>query len=254
MAISANNILSITGIDKIEPARSNPPKVNNQNTFSDLLRNSLQETGGYKSSGEAPPALTKDQLALLVKIIQSQMNRRLYNMVLNSGAEINYYASKMLPVYTNEMPSAITEASKNRQISSKNNVNQTDSNLDSIVEKAAGKYGVDPDLIRSVIKTESNFDSAATSPKGAMGLMQLMPGTARDLGVKNAYDPEENIMGGTRYLKTLLDRYDGRVNLALAAYNWGMGNLEKNPHHLPQETSNYVAKVNSHYKNFRAST
>ena len=84
--------------------------------------------------------------------------------------------------------------------------------------------------------------------------MQLMPGTARDMGVNNAYDPEENIMGGTRYLKTLLNRYDGKVDVALAAYNWGMGNLEKNPRRLPQETSNYIARVNNHYKNFRTST
>jgi hypothetical protein len=254
MAISINNnLLSITGMDKLNPVRSNPSTVNNQNTFSDLLRNSLQETGVSTSSGATLPALTKDQVVLLVKIIQTQMNRQLFNVVFNGGTEINYFPSKMLPVYTSETTPSLTEASKNSQVPPKNYVNQTNSNLEPIIEKAARKYEVDPDLIRSVIKTESNFNSQATSPKGAMGLMQLMPGTARDLGVKNAYDPEENIMGGTRYLKSLLKRYDGKIDLTLAAYNWGMGNVEKNPQKLPQETANYIARVNNYYKNFKAS-
>jgi len=79
-----------------------------------------------------------------------------------------------------------------------------------------------------------------------------MPETARDLGVKNAYDPQENIMGGTSYLKTLLDRYDGKVDLALAAYNWGMGNLERSPDRLPAETINYVARINNYLKDMKA--
>ncbi len=309
MVISVNNLLSSTVRDRFGTESAKPSTVNNQNSFSDLLRNSLHETSASVTLGAALPPLTKEQVTFLVRIIQTQMNKRLYNMVLNSGAEMNYYPSRMSPVYTNENPASIAEASNYRQTppindskrtGSQNNFDagavspkiarglmrlmpgtagnwevknaddapennmddaqpensskRTDSHLDSIIEKAAARYGVDPDLIRSVIKTESNFNSRATSPKGAMGLMQLMPGTARDLGVKNAYDPEENIMGGTRYLKTLLNRYDGKVDVALAAYNWGMGNLEKNPRRLPQETSNYIARVNGHYKDFRTST
>ena len=80
-----------------------------------------------------------------------------------------------------------------------------------------------------------------------MGLMQLMPETAKDLGVKNPYDPVENVMAGTRYLKSLLDRYDGNISLTLAAYNWGMGNIERNPDKLPQETSVYITRVKRYY-------
>ena len=252
ISVKNNNLLKITGIDKINSTISDPSAVNNQSTFSDLLRNSLQETVASRSSGAALPALTKDQVALLVKNIQTQMNRQLFNMVFNSGEQINNFPSRMLPDYARELNTSLMEASKNRQVPPKNNVNSSRFNLDAFIEKAARKYEVDPDLIRSVIKTESNFDPRATSPKGAMGLMQLMPETARDLGVKNAYDPQENIMGGTHYLKSLLERYDGKVDLALAAYNWGMGNVEKKPDRLPAETISYIDRVNSNLKNMKA--
>jgi len=78
--------------------------------------------------------------------------------------------------------------------------------------------------------------------------MQLMPKTAAELGVTNPFDPAQNIMGGTSYLRTLLDRYRGDVRLALAAYNWGMGNLEKRPEAMPRETRDYIARVESQYR------
>jgi len=113
----------------------------------------------------------------------------------------------------------------------------------SIIARAAAANGLDPKLIEAVVQTESAFNAQAVSPVGAQGLMQLMPGTADELGVKNAFNPEENIQAGSKYLKQLMDRYDGDTRLALAAYNWGMGNLERNPERMPQETINYVAKI-----------
>jgi len=113
----------------------------------------------------------------------------------------------------------------------------------SIIARAAAANGLDPKLIEAVVQTESAFNAQAVSPVGAQGLMQLMPATADELGVTNAFNPEENIQAGSKYLKQLMDRYDGDTRLALAAYNWGMGNLERNPERMPQETINYVAKI-----------
>ncbi len=115
--------------------------------------------------------------------------------------------------------------------------------IEGIIQKAAKTFGVNSGLIKAVIHAESSFNPDAVSPKGAMGLMQLMPDTARELGVKDPLNPTENVMGGTRYLKQLLDRYDGSTPLALAAYNWGMGNLDSRQSQMPTETKNYVAKI-----------
>jgi soluble lytic murein transglycosylase-like protein len=117
------------------------------------------------------------------------------------------------------------------------------SQYEPIIRQASETYGVDAGLIRAVIRAESNFRNESTSPKGAMGLMQIMPATAKDLGIRDAYDAQENIMGGTRYLKGLLDRYRGDVPTALAAYNWGMGNVERRPEKLPQETRVYINRI-----------
>jgi hypothetical protein len=116
--------------------------------------------------------------------------------------------------------------------------------IDRIINQAASDHGIEPGLIRSVIRTESAFDPRAVSPVGAQGLMQLMPGTAAELGVTDPFDPEQNIMAGTRYLRQLLDRYDGDLDHALAAYNWGMGNVDRHGlDRLPEETRNYLDRV-----------
>jgi soluble lytic murein transglycosylase-like protein len=121
--------------------------------------------------------------------------------------------------------------------------------LEPIFASASQRYGLSPHLIKAVAGTESNFNSNATSPAGAGGIMQIMPDTAKGLGVTDVRDPTQNIHGGANYLKQQLVKYNGNINHALAAYNWGPGNVDKwlaaggDPSKLPAETQNYIATV-----------
>ncbi len=123
-----------------------------------------------------------------------------------------------------------------------------DGRLDRIVRDAAARHQVDPALVKAVISTESGWNSHAVSNKGAVGLMQLIPGTAQRFGVGNLFDPAQNVEGGTTYLKSLLDRYDGDLDRSLAAYNAGEGAVDRSGG-VPayRETQNYVRKVTDQY-------
>ena len=114
-----------------------------------------------------------------------------------------------------------------------------------LIREHAARHALRVELVRAVIQVESGYNPHARSPKGAMGLMQLMPATARQLGVRNAYDPAENIQGGCAYLRQLLDRYQGNEELALAAYNAGSNAVERHGNAVPpyRETRDYVDKV-----------
>jgi soluble lytic murein transglycosylase-like protein len=120
------------------------------------------------------------------------------------------------------------------------------------IASAAERHGVDARLVRAIIKVESDFNSRARSYKGAQGLMQLMPDTARLHNVANAYDPTENIDGGVRHLRLLLDQYSGDLQLTLAAYNAGIKAVEKHRGVPPfSETKEYIRRVLSYYSRYR---
>ncbi|ENX40505.1 lytic transglycosylase domain-containing protein [Acinetobacter sp. NIPH 2100] len=127
--------------------------------------------------------------------------------------------------------------------------------FDSLIRQAAQQHGISEGLIKAVMHTESGFNINARSPVGAQGLMQLMPATARRFNVNNAYDPQQNIFGGAKYLSWLLKRFNGNTQLAIAAYNAGEGNVDKYGGIPPfRETQDYVRRVTSRYQNLYASS
>jgi len=147
------------------------------------------------------------------------------------------------PRATIYMPGELSFMGENRPA-----VNIDRDGVEKLVKEAAERHQVDPALIRAVIETESNWNPAAISRKGALGLMQLIPTTAQRFGANGAFSPKQNVEAGVSYLKTLLERYNGNLDLALAAYNAGEGAVDR-AHGVPsfRETRNYVQKVQEAY-------
>ncbi len=171
------------------------------------------------------------------------------NLLLGSqGMKVN--ASLLKNQQTQTLTNAIQElSSANNNISELNSgsINSKAQILD-MVTMISDKYGVDDRLVKALIRQESGFNPNAKSKAGAMGLMQLMPATAKSLGVQNAFNPVQNVDGGVRYLKSLLERYNGNIILALAAYNAGPGAVDKYSGVPPyQETQNYVKNILANY-------
>ncbi len=157
---------------------------------------------------------------------------------------------EMQPLPEQEAAAKLAEETESSGTTFSSSKNQK--GIEETIEKASERYGVDTALIKAVIKAESDFNPRAVSSAGAQGLMQLMPATAKGLGVTNPFDPEQNIMAGTRFLKGLLNRYNGDVDSALAAYNWGPANVDRRPDRLPRETREYLVKVKQYYSAFTA--
>ena len=179
-----------------------------------------------------------------------------------SSAEVYYHKKKQgVSYYTNVKPASTKGYKKfNSYWGSKSKYKakslksfQYSDQYDHLIMHAAQKYKLDPKLIKAMIKVESDFYSDAVSPKGAMGLMQLMPGTASRMGVVNPYNTRENIMGGSKYFRFLLDLFSENKTLALAGYNAGENAVIKYGYSIPpyRDTENYVEKVFDHYNHLR---
>ena len=267
MSISIEN-LSLLG--SLAPLRQKPDGngIQRENGFSKSLDKAL-------GSGESPPSTAGSNArelaeSLTLQMLQSSLSlagdspesaapsgsapfssahalMEAYRVNLSAGGERAAASSAASPSQlqelTDDTPVAVPAVLPSQS--------RTDAAwLDPIISRASRKYGVDVGLIKAVIKAESDFNPQAVSHAGARGLMQLMPATARSLGVSDSFDPEQNVMGGTRFLKDLLQRYNGNVDSALAAYNWGPGNVDKRPDHLPRETRSYLARVKQLYASY----
>ena len=161
------------------------------------------------------------------------------------------------PVDTSPVADTFTSSSSSANTTAANATSSgsvsSPENLEEYFKEATETYGVDINLLKAIARQESNFNPSATSSAGAMGVMQLMPSTAKGLGVTNAYDAQENIMGGAKLMAQNLKKYNGDVSLALAAYNAGSGNVDKYGGIPPfKETQNYVKKVLGYYQNSNA--
>ena len=217
--------------------------------FIKLLADKIKNSKEPDTLNSSAIPLNKNYLQRLIDVVQGQMNDYLFRELSKFDEDsdlpgfncewMNFDGTQNLKASV--VSKIENDTQKGKKVKSPPEIND-------IIEHASKVYEVDPVLIKSVIRAESDFDADATSSKGAMGLMQLMPETAKELGVKNCYNPVENIMAGTRYLKSLLNRYNGNVELALAAYNWGMGNVERHPDRLPKETRTYIARVNGYLR------
>lgn len=217
-----------------------------------MSNNNSYKTYNNTESGQAFDMLILSLLKAVANTPQGRTNQYVNNCCTccnhnnNNIQPSNNKTENLDTVNSMHNSNKLTSTSKNKDVNAQ---------IENAIAISSKKYGVDENLIRSIIKVESDFNPKCTSKAGAKGLMQLMPENCRDLGVKNPYDIYENIDGGTRHIKEYLDKYNGDTKMALMAYNGGPTRMRKRGvnspediYLMPKETQNYVPKVMKYYK------
>jgi len=218
--------------------------------FFSSLQAAAQSKSGYRfdnfdtsdgvhvqTPARARPAAQNKKLKLTARSVEAA-----------SPSVVRPFSGTLISETTPTSPAVSTEVSKSLE-----GFSTGDAKVDSYIVESATRNGVDPLLLYSIMHRESSFKRMAVSPKGARGLMQLMPGTAARFGVSNIFDPRQNIEGGARYVRFLLDTFDGDVRLALAGYNAGEGAVMRYGNRVPpySETQEYVRRISERYELIR---
>ncbi|MFA9397058.1 MAG: lytic transglycosylase domain-containing protein [Clostridiaceae bacterium] len=223
-------------------------------SFSDILNNIQNNSTNSTLLGTADSENLLDNLSINPDKLSSIISQ----LAINNSGQSDDLMQMIYSLVGDNAWTSTSSTSDTQTVSSLSNGSSISENIpieiNSAINNASEKYRVDSNLIKSIINQESSFNPNAVSPAGAQGLMQLMPATASSLGVNNSFDINENINAGTKYIKSLLDNFNGDVSLALAAYNGGIGNMQNRGvrtasdiYKMPSETQNYVEKVMSSY-------
>ena len=240
MSIDLLNNLAAGLINKISPEEKAHTHHIAEKNFKQVLEelatgSELQEKTPHRLASIAQ--LSQIQMLHSLFVEEDDADNSLFSTAQSAGdfgllqTQRSQYIDKY---YAAQRPSLVTDQPLGRH------------DIDKLIEQVAVKVSLAPALIRSVVATESAYRADAVSPVGAQGLMQLMPETARELGVSDSFNAHENLLGGSRYLKQLLDKYDGDLDHALAAYNWGQGNVDRQGlAKMPTETRNYLTRIKS---------
>jgi TP901 family phage tail tape measure protein len=245
--------LASTGLEEV--GTSTEKLSDSTSKLNDKYENSIYVTDKFKQALEQLNLELEKQNSIQAKFPEHSKE---YQSSLKKELDLLQDKKKLLEDQSKSLQSQIKsgkiiETGMIKQSSASSSSSSYSGQYGSIINKASSKYGVDAGLIAAIIRQESNFKANARSHAGAMGLMQLMPGTARELGVNNAYDPEQNIMGGTKYIAQQLAKFGGDIQKALYAYNAGAGNVSKilnSGASYWKEPKNYAEKVLGYYQNY----
>lgn len=229
-------------INHAETAKANGQKRYDSADFRQLLQAKIEMAMALNSQINQDADFIFPSFSASGSMFTPDLPFLMNNQVLASRSQIEPNFS----AYNNDAINKTSVHSANGSIGK--NDNASSSKINDIVRQAANRFNLDEKLIHAIIKTESNYNPKATSKAGAMGLMQLMPGTAREVGVTDPYDLAQNIYGGVQYFSNMLNKHKGNIELALASYNAGPGNVKKYGGIPPfKETKNYIRKVMNEY-------